>query len=144
MWLTQGDAWTNLLAVFTGGGLSRLHALALRGCLSTGDDLLQLLSHTPRLTNLELVRLWKVDSLSFFLQLPMLAESLTQLTVDCWCQWHLTAADLPPLLFLQQLRTLRLLKWKADGLTAVERAPLEQRPCVVLPHLAVFEWTVSG
>jgi hypothetical protein len=145
MWLTKGDdAWTNLLVVFTAGGLSRLHSLTLRGCLCTDADLLKLLSHTPRLTSLELVRLRKVDSLSFFLQLPKLTATLTRLTVDCGYVSDLTASDLPPLTGLQELRELRLLRWKADGLTAAERAPFEQRPCAVLPHLAVFEWTVSG
>jgi hypothetical protein len=147
MWLTKGDAWANLLEVFTRDGLVHLHALCLRGCLCTDGDLLKLLSHTPRLTSLELVGLRRVGSLSFFLQLPKLAESLTHLTVDCWYQWRLTAAHLPPLLCLQQLRTLRLLYWPSevpDVLTVVDRAPFEQRLCAVLPHLAVFEWTVSG
>jgi hypothetical protein len=85
-----------------------------------------------------------VDSLSFFSQLPKLAAALTRLTVDCGHVSDLTASDLPPLFVLQELRELRLLKWKPDVLTAAERAPFEQRPCVVLPHLAVFEWTVSG
>jgi hypothetical protein len=48
--------------------------------------------------------------------------------------WHLTAADLPPLLALQQLRELRLIQWPD-----LEQRPFEQRPCAVLPHLEVFE-----
>jgi hypothetical protein len=146
-WDIKDDAWTNLLGVFTAGGLSRLHALCLRGCLCTDGDLLKLLSHTPSLTSLELVGLRKVGSLSFFHHLPKLAETLTNLTLDCGYAWLLTAVDLPHLLFLQQLRTLRLLYWPSEEphvLTAAERAPFQRRPCVVLPHLAVFEWTVSG
>jgi len=77
-------------------------------------------------------------------QLPTLAETLTQLTMNCHDVWSLTAADLPPLLFLQQLRTLRLMNWpRLDParLTAEDRAPFEQRPCAVLPHLESFQWT---
>jgi hypothetical protein len=83
-----------------------------------------------------------VKSLSFFHQLPKMAQSLTDLTVS-WL-W-MTAAGLPHLLVLQQLRRLRLLNWpdtQADRLTAADRAPFEQRPCRVLPYLEVFEWTV--
>jgi len=141
-WITN-DAWRNLVSVFTSDGLAGLRTLSLRGGPCDDDELKILLSHTPSLTSLILAQLSQVTSLSFFLQLPKLAESLTQLTVDCWCQWHLTAASLLPLLFLQQLRTLRLLHWPSeepDVLTAKDLAPFEQRPCVVLPHLEVFEW----
>jgi hypothetical protein len=96
---------------------------------------------------LTLTELNKVTSLSFFRQLPTLAATLTHLTVECWHQWPLTAADLPPLLVLQKLRRLRLLHWSteaANSVTVADRAPFEQRPCAVLPCLKVFEWTVFG
>jgi hypothetical protein len=110
----------------------------------SSEDLLQLLSHTPSLTSLVLDDLRSVTSLSFFRQLPKLAETLNHLTLNCGYFWYLNAADLPPLFELQQLRGLRLLEWsgkESDRLTAAERAPFEQRPCSVLPHLEVFEWT---
>jgi hypothetical protein len=143
----RGNAWTNLLVAFTSDGLTRLHALCLYGGPCSSEDLAKLLSHTPSLTSLVLDELQSVASLSFFRQLPKLAETLTHLTLDCSYLWHLTAADLPPLFELQQLRTLRLLRWPAtepDMLTAANRAPLEQRPCSVLPRLEVFEWTTRA
>jgi hypothetical protein len=139
-----GPAWLNLLGVFTSDDLTCLRRLEVRGASCTSDDLTRLLSHTPSLTSLTLMALPQVSSLSFFSQLPKLAETLTQLTVECWYQWRLTAADLPPLLALQQLRELRLLHWsgqESDILSAADRAPFEQRPCSVLPQLEVFEWT---
>jgi hypothetical protein len=139
----KAAAWNNLYGVFTSDGLTRLHALSLRGGRCSKDDMRSILSHTPSLTSLSLCAV-EVSSLSFFLQLPKLAESLTQLTVACTDSWRLTAADLPPLLMLQQLRELRLLRWayrEPDRLTAEDRAPFQQRPCAVLPHLEVFEWT---
>jgi hypothetical protein len=57
--------------------------------------------------------------------------------------WHLTAEELPPLHALQQLRELRLRRWMyaaPDRLAKEDRAPFEQRPCVVLPRLEYFEW----
>ena len=145
-WMTD-DAWRNLLAFFTSDGLARLRTLALHGGPFSDDDLVQLLSHTPSLTSLSLHELGcRVSSptLSFFLQLPKLIQTLTHLTLECTDWWRLTATDLPPLVELQQLRTLRLLHWPSkepDGLTTADRAPFEQRPCAVLPHLEVFEWT---
>jgi hypothetical protein len=144
MSVIQEDAWSTLLAVFASNGVAGLHTLALRGGPCSSDDLVILLSHTPALTSLKLEQLEEVSSLAFFQELPKLAETLTHLTVKCWHQWRLTAADLPPLLALQQLRELRLLHWSGeepDRLTAADRAPFEQRPCVVLPHLVLFEWT---
>jgi hypothetical protein len=145
LWSANSDPdwWRSLLTVFTSDRLTRLRTLSLSGCrgLCTRDGLLELLSHTPSLTSLVLHSV-SVDSLSFFRQLPKLAQSLTDLTVS-WL-W-MTAADLPPLLELQQLRSLRLLNWPdtlANRLTAADRAPFEQRPCHVLPYLEVFEWTV--
>jgi hypothetical protein len=142
LWSLPKLAWQNLLAVFTSNGLTRMHALDLHGGSCTVDDLAQILSHTPSLTTLGLVDLREVTSLSFFRELPKLAETLTQLTVKCHnvCAW--TAADLQPLLVLQQLRELRLYEWP-KALTAVDSAPFEQRPCIVLPQLEVFEWTVE-
>jgi hypothetical protein len=140
----RDDAWRNLHGVFTSNGLTRLRMLALHHGLCSSDDLVQILSHTPALTSLTLDGLRGVNSLSFFRQLPTLATTLTHLTVECWQPWRLTAADLPPLLLFQKLRQLRLLRWlseEPDRLTAEDRAPFERRPCVVLPHLEVFEWT---
>jgi hypothetical protein len=139
----KDDAWRNLLGVFSSHGLARLCRLVRRRGPCTADDLANLLSHTPALTSLVLEDLQAVSSLPFFRQLPTLAATLTHLTVACWQRWPLTAADLPPLLVLQQLRELRLLNWpglEPDRLTAADRAPFEQRPCAVLPQLAVFEW----
>jgi hypothetical protein len=139
----RADAWRNLLGVFTSDGLTRLRALKLDGSRCTSDDLMQLLSHTPALTSLVLCALPQVSSLPFLRQLPKLAETLTQLTMECDASWRLTAADLLPLHALQQLRELRLLNWPSeepDVLTAADRAPFEQRPCTVLPHLELFEW----
>jgi hypothetical protein len=142
----RGDAWMNLLHIFTSAGLARLHTLYLHAGPCTVDDLVQILSHTPSLTSLMLRRLSEVDSLSFFHQPPKLAETLTGLTVECGysCTW--AAADLRSLLVLQELRVLRLLSWPKKErlrLTAEDRAPFEQRPCTVLPHLEVFEWTME-
>jgi hypothetical protein len=134
--------WRNLLGVFLSDGLVRLHTLAVRGGPCSSDDLRSILPHTPALTSLMLNGLHAVDSLCFFRQLPKLAESLTQLTIECTQSWRLTAADLPPLHALQQLRELWLVNWPSeepDGLTEVDRAPFKQRPCVVLPHLELFE-----
>jgi len=143
LWPIGIDAWTKLLAVFAADGLSRLQTLSLRRGPCTSHDLLKILSHIPSLTNLLLADLRAVSALSFFQQLPKLAETLHHLTLHCSSSWRLTAADLPPLLVLQQLRELRLIQWPNDleGCpTAEDRAPFEQRPCVVLPHLEVFEW----
>jgi hypothetical protein len=147
LWHMKMDAWTNLLGVFTSDGLTRLCALKLDGGPCTSDDLTQLLSHTPSLTSLTLMALPQVSSLSFFRQLPKLAETLTHLTVECRDCRRLTTADLPPLHALQELRVLRLLEWTSEEperLTAADRAPFEQRPCVVLPHLELFEWTMPS
>jgi hypothetical protein len=135
--------WTKLLGIFTSDRLTLLHTLHLYGGPSSGDDLVQLLSHTPSLTSLLLGGLTAVSSLSFFHELPQLAQSLISLTVQCG-KWNLTAADLPSLLALRQLRELRLLNWSGlepDMLTVEDRAPFEQRPCAVLPHLELFQWT---
>jgi hypothetical protein len=143
----KADAWTNLLDVFTSDGLTRLHTLHLYGGPCSNDDAVTLLSHTPTLTSLYLCDLKEVSSLSFFRQLPKLAETLTQLTLNCCNRWRLTAADLPPLCTLQQLRTLRLLRWTSvepERMTAADRAPFEQRPCAALPHLEVFEWMLPS
>jgi hypothetical protein len=140
------DAWRSLLGVFTSDGLTRLHTLALRQAPCSSDELVQLLSHTPSLTCFVLDRLPDVRSLSFFSQLPTLAKTLTQLTVECDSCWYLGAADLPSLYVLQQLRELRLRNWPefaSARLTAADRAPFQQRPCIVLPHLEVFEWTTD-
>jgi hypothetical protein len=99
----------------------------------------QILSHTPFLTDLELRQLSEVTSLAFFHQLPKLAETLAELTVECESSATLTAADLQSLRVLQQLRALRLRLW--PSVSAVERLPFVLRPCIVLPHLEVFEWT---
>ena len=144
LWDVDDDAWSSLLGVFASDGLARLHTLNLIDGPCSSDDLTTLLAHTPSLTNLILFALEGVCSLSFFLQLPKLAETLTQLTVECTDSWCLTGADLPPLHALQQLRELRLLEWPnedPDVLTAADRAPFEQRPCSVLPLLELFEWT---
>jgi hypothetical protein len=134
-----------LVAVFTSDGLVRLRTLALRGAPCSSDDLVQLLSHIPSLTSLALHDLISQGaSLSVFLQLPKLTATLAHLTLECGEWWRLTETDLPPLMRLQQLRTLRLLHWPSeepDGLAAAERAPFEQRPCAVLPRLEEFEWT---
>jgi hypothetical protein len=146
LWCMKPDAWTNLLCGFTSAGLTRLRALKVYSGPGSSDDLMLLLSHTPSLTSLTLLSLAQLTSLSFFLQLPKLAETLTQLTMNCFESARFTAAHLPPLYVLQQLRELRLLygpklKGKPDRLIAADRAPFEQRPCAVLPHLEVFEWT---
>jgi hypothetical protein len=138
----RADAWRNLLGVFASDGLARLCTLELVGGPCNDDDVVKLLSHTPTLTSIYLCGLKEISSLSFFRQLPKLAESLTQLTIECTQSWRLTAADLPPLHALQQLRELWLVNWPSeepDGLTAADRAPFEQRPCAVLPHLELFE-----
>ena len=144
LWHLSNDAWTNLLGVFTSDGLARLRRLCLYGRPCSGDDLYNLLSHTPALTSLLLCGLSQISSLSLFRQLPTLAVSLTQLTVDCTDSWRLTSADLRSFLALPQLQTLRLLNWPKEEpvrLTAWDRALFEQRPCIVLPKLEVFEWT---
>jgi hypothetical protein len=138
------EAWTNFLAVFTSNGLTRLRTLGLWGapCCSE-DDLTKLLSHTPTLTHLTLNDLKLVSSLSFFRQLPKLGETL--LILECSSlDTDGKDVDLPALHGLQQLRQLRLRNWSggvANGLTPEECAPFEQRPCVVLPRLEMFEWT---
>jgi hypothetical protein len=143
-WITN-DAWRNLVAVFTSDGLVRLRTLALHAAPCSNDNLVQLLSHTPSLTRLGLHGLISQGaSLSLFLRLPKLTATLAHLTIECGEWWRLTETDLPPLMRLQQLRTLRLLHWPSEELerlTATERAPFEQRPCAVLPHLEEFEWT---
>jgi hypothetical protein len=140
------DAWTNLLGIFTSDGLARLHTLALRRGQCTSDELVTLLSHTPSLTNLVLDDQRAVSSLSFFRQLPKLAGTLHSLTLSCSSSWRLTAAGLPPLFVLQHLRELRLCNWSRslrERLNLADRAPFEQRPCRVLPHLAMFVWTTG-
>jgi len=146
MWTFGDEARRNMLAIFTSNGLVRLHALQLSNGSFSGDDLVQLLSHTPALTSLKLHGLLKVSSLSFFCELPTLTQTLTKLTVGCSHRWRLTAADLPPLLMLQQLRELRLIQWPDDMVdcpTAEDRAPFEQRPCAVLPKLELFRWVAD-
>jgi hypothetical protein len=144
LWDIEAPEWRNLLGVFTSDGLARLHTLHLFGGPCSDYDLVKLLSHIPTLTRLSLCELVEVDSLAVFRQLPKLADTLTQLMVQSWRQWRLTAYDLRQLLALQQLRVLRLLDWpkaETDRLTAADRAPFEQRPCAVLPHLELFQWT---
>jgi hypothetical protein len=144
LWSMNDDAWGSLLGVFISNVLARLETLVLQGGPCNSDDLKKLLSHTPLLTSLTLCLLDEVSTLSLFGQLPQLVQTLMQLTLECRRSWRLTAADLPHLLALQQLRTLRLLNWpseKANRLTVADRAPFEQRPCAVLPHLEEFEWT---
>jgi hypothetical protein len=146
LWSMNNEEWKNLFGVFTSDGLVRLRTLALRGAPCNDANLILLLSHTPSLTNLVLDRLRAVESLSIFLELPKLAQTLTHLTVECRCAWRLTAADLPHFYVLQQLRVLRLLRWQAAEpvrLIASDLAPFQQRPCIVLPHLDVFEWTAA-
>jgi hypothetical protein len=146
MWTFDDEARRNMLAIFTSNGLVRLHALQLSNGPFSGDDLVQLLSHTPALTSLKLHGLLTVSSLSFFRELPKLTQSLTTLMVGCSHRWRLTAADLPPLLVLQQLRELRLIQWPdelVDSPTADDRAPFEQRPCAVLPKLELFRWVAD-
>jgi hypothetical protein len=144
LWRMELAPWTNLLAVFTSDGLTRLRTLGLWGtpCCNE-DDLTKLLSHTPTLTRLTLNDLKLVSSLSFFRQLPKLGDTL--LTLECSnLDAHGKDADLPALHGLQQLRQLRLRNWSggvANGLTPEECAPFERRPCVVLPRLEMFEWT---
>jgi hypothetical protein len=149
LWDMKDAVWADVLAVFASDALVRLHTLALR-CdpgRHSSDDLVLLLSHTPSLTNFTLDRVRLVGSLSFFRQLPKLAETLSHLTVVCaaWCP--LTAADLSPLLALRQLRELRLLEWASrehDAGTEEDRAPFEQLACTVLPQLDLFEWTTAA
>jgi hypothetical protein len=146
LWGVIADALSHLLGVFISDGLTSLHTLHLHGGPCSSDALVQLLSHTPVLTSLVLHELDGVSSMSFFLQLPHLFHTLTQLKVECTYSWYFTAADLPPLHALQQLRELRLINWPAQWLyrlTAKDRAPFEQRPCHVLPQLELFEWTTS-
>jgi hypothetical protein len=138
------NAWSNLLAVFTSDGLTRLHTLDLWNGPCSSDDLVQILSQSPSLTHLTLDTLPAVASLSFFDRLPKLARTLTHLTIVCYQSAAWNTDDLLSLLVLRQLRVLRLLKWP-DGapqwLTAVDLAPFEQRPSAALPHLDVFELT---
>jgi hypothetical protein len=144
LWYMPKDSWATLLSVFTSDALVHLQTLGLYDALCSASDLTQLLSHTPSLTSLTLAVLEAVRSLSFFHQLPKLAETLTHLDCRDSCTW--TAADLQSLHVLQQLRVLRLLSWPKKErlrLTAEDRAPFEQRPCSVLPHLEVFEWTMQ-
>jgi hypothetical protein len=138
------DAWSTLLAIFASNGVASLRMRALRGGLCSSDDLTLLLSHTPPLTSLTLGELAAVHSLSFFRQLPKLAETLTQLTIVCQYSCLLTATDLLSLTMHKQWRQLRLLNWPLEEfhrLSAEDRAPFEQRPSAVLPQLEVFEWT---
>jgi len=121
-----------------------LRTLTLRDGPSSSDGLVTLLSHIPALTSLKLEQLEEVTSLAFLQELPKLAETLTRLTLDCNGSWSLTAADLPSLFVLQQLRELRLLYWSRTAesqLTAEDRAPFELRPCAVLPYLETFGLT---
>jgi hypothetical protein len=130
LWHMEDDAWAKLIDVFTSDSLAHLHALVLRSGPCSDDDLFRLLFHTPTLTRLVLDELDQVSSLSFFRQLPKLAETLTDLTVSCrYTQADVLASDLQSLLFLQQLRVLRLLDW--SELSAADRTPFEQRPCAV-------------
>jgi hypothetical protein len=133
----EDHAWANLVAVFTSDGLTRLHTLELHYGQCSSDDLGIILSHTPSLTRLTLDHLRAVNSLDFFDRLP-------NLTVQCgvWCK--LGFVDLWPLRQLRQLRVLYLLDWARMPpfrLTAGDLAPFQQRPCAVLPHLKVFQWT---
>jgi hypothetical protein len=96
-WSMPDDAWRNMLAVFSSNGVTRLQTLQMIGGPCTSEELRQMLSHTPALTSLLLNSLCDVASLSFFCQLPTLADTLTRLTVECTIPWGLTAADLPPL-----------------------------------------------
>jgi hypothetical protein len=147
LWGMQRAEWLNLLHIFTSNGLTHLRTLVLRGGPCNRDDLVQVLFHTPSLTSLELDGLQNVDSLSFFEQSPKLAATLTQLTLFEGGISHLTAAHLPSLLLLQQLRTLRLLRCSergSDRLNAENCAPFAQSPCIVLPHLKVFERTTRS
>jgi hypothetical protein len=142
-WWMPEDAWRNMLAVFTSNGVTRLQTLQMTGGPCTSDELRQLLSHTPALTSLLLNSLCDVASLSFFCQLPTLADTLTRLTVECTIPWGLTAADLPPLHTLQQLRELRLIRWpdmEENNYATMDLAPFQQQPCSVLPQLKVFQW----
>jgi hypothetical protein len=137
------DTWQNLLGVFTSDGLSRLRTLSLSGIPCHEDELQKLLSHTPSLTSLTLMELPRVSSLSFFWELPRLAKTLKELELRSDDRWNFTAADLPALHALQQLRVLRLFQYAGDPperLTAEDVAPFEQRPCSVLPRLDAFEW----
>jgi hypothetical protein len=144
LWYMDGAAWPMLLAVFTSDGLARLHELVLHCGPCSSDDLFLLLSHTP-FADEPRARRFGIRHVAFlFCQLPQLAQSLTQLTLECTATWRLTAADLPPLLVLQQLRELRLLDWPEEApvtLTDADRAPFKRRPCIVLPHLNLFQWT---
>jgi hypothetical protein len=145
LWHMEDDAWKALLALFTSDGLTRLHTLELWAAPCSEDDLAKLLSHTPSLTSLALGEMEQVASLSFFRQLPKLAETLTQLTVERVYSWRLTTADLQSFVALRQMRELRLINWPSNPFespTAEDRVPFEQRPCVVLPNLEVFEWAV--
>jgi hypothetical protein len=145
LWHMEDVAWKELLALFTSDGLTHLHTLELWAAPCSEDDLAKLLSHTPSLISLALGEMEQVASLSFFRQLPKLAETLTHLTVERVYSWRLTAADLQSLVVLRQLRELRLIKWpnnRFESPTAEDRAPFERRPCVVLPNLEVFEWAV--
>jgi hypothetical protein len=145
LWGMQRAELLNLLRIFTSNGLTCLHTLVLRGGPCTSDDLSNLLPHTPSLRSLMLARLGRVSSLSFFRHLSLLPHTLTHLTVECRYTRDLIAADLRSLLVLQQLRELRLLNWPAKEpamLRAEDRAPFEARPCIVLPRLEIFEWTI--
>jgi Leucine-rich repeat (LRR) protein len=142
-WMSDG-ARRNLLCVFTSDGLTRLHALSVRGGPCSSDDLSHLLSHTPSLTRLLLHDLPLLTSLCFFRRLPHLSQTLTQLTLECSRYSRLIVADLSSLFALKRLRQLRLINWPnhlSNSPTAEERAPFEQRPCSVLPQLEVFQWT---
>jgi hypothetical protein len=148
LWDMSKNAWEALHAVFTSGGLARLQALALHDDRCGSYKLLQMLSHTPSLTSLTLGVLRAVRSLSFFHQLPKLAETLVHLTIECEFTWCLPLAEFNALLVLQQLRELRIFHWpsghaEADGLIALERAPFSQPPRALFPHLEIFEWTPS-
>jgi hypothetical protein len=136
LWSMRGAAWKSLLGVFTSDGLAQLHSLALRAGPCTSDDLTLLLSHTPSLTSLELHELVGVSSRSFFHKLPKLAETLTALAVSRESWWRLPVAELPS---CTQLRWLRL--WNLEGLTAADSEAFAQRPCIVLPQLALLDWT---
>jgi len=143
LWNLTDAPWANLLGVVVSDGLTHLHALRLYSGPCSSDDLVNLLAHTPTLTSL-MFDLHKVLSLSFFSRLPSLAHTLTELTVHCRAR-SLTAADLQSLLVLQQLQVLRLHCRPKMGLaTAEDRAPFEQRPCTVLPHLKVFEFVAGN
>jgi hypothetical protein len=140
--------WWRLLSVLTSDGMARMQSQELRNVECSDDDLTNLLSHTPSLSSLSLTldELSAVTALSFFHALASVSPTLTHLTLKCLYAWRLNSADLPLLFGLPHLRVLRLLDWDPDTLTTDHEqfAPFQRRPCVVLPQLEVFEWTVHS